>query len=129
MISLGRLRPWPFSLGVITLLVSNCATGLAGWHRPPTPLPTHFEPRQQVQLWHEGRSTLWHGVKAQGDTLTGIPYHRPLECSTCLQCIPLAAIDSVRLGSIERVGWVVAASPWLLGAALLIYLRESWGSD
>jgi len=28
-----------------------------------------------------------------------------------------------------RVGWLVAASPWILGALLLIYLRASWGSD
>lgn len=119
----------PFRLGVATLLLNGCAGGLAGWHRASGPLPPTFPPRQQLQVWRGGQHTLWHGVQVQADTISGIPFHRGLECDTCRQRLPLAGIDSVRLGSLERVGWIVAASPWLVGAALLIYLRASWGSD
>jgi hypothetical protein len=38
-------------------------------------------------------------------------------------------VDSLRFGSLERVGWLVAASPWVLSALLLIYFRATWGSD
>ena len=116
-------------LSTVGLLLTGCAGGLAGWRRAPTPLPPCVAPRQQVQIWPRGHNILWHGVEIRGDTLLGTPYHRPLACDSCRQRLPLAAVDSIRLGSLEQVGWVVAASPWLLGAALLAYLRFSWPSD
>jgi hypothetical protein len=118
-----------FRLGLATLLLNSCAGGLAGWHRASGPLPASFPPRQQVQVWQGTRHTLWHGVQVQSDTIGGIPFQRGLDCDTCRQRLPLVAIDSVRLGSLERVGWIVAASPWLISATLLICLRASWGSD
>ena len=116
-------------LSTAVLLLTACAGGLAGWRRAPSPLRPSFAPRQQVQIWQREHSLLWHGLEIQGDTLLGIPYHRPLACDSCRQRLPLAEVDSLRLGSLEQVGWVVAVSPWILGAALLAYLRFSWPTD
>jgi hypothetical protein len=122
-----RLR----QLGMLLCLLGSpgCAGGLAGWQRPPEPLPDSLPPRQQVQIWSRDRSFIWHGVWREGATLTGVLYHRPLTCGRCRQTMPLEAVDSLRLGSLERAGWLVASSPWLLAGAFLIYMRATWGSD
>lgn len=119
----GRL-PWA---AAATFLLSGCAGGLAGWNRVPPPLPAAFETRQQVQVWQGSRNTIWHGVQIRADTISGIPYHRPLESDSSRRHLPLATVDSVRLGSLQRVGALVAASPWLIAAALLVYFRLAWG--
>ncbi len=80
-----------------------------------------------MQLWQGGKSTLWHGVEIRGDTISGISFHRPLESADERQYLPLTTLDSVRLGNLKRVGALVAASPFLLAAALLVYLRLAWG--
>jgi hypothetical protein len=103
-------------------LMSGCAGGVAGWHRVPEPIPPAFAPRQQVQVWQDGRNVLWHGVEVRGNSLTGIPFQQPLSCASCRRNLPLAAVDSLRSGNMERVGWLMVASPWLLGAACLLYL-------
>jgi hypothetical protein len=82
-----------------------------------------------VQVWHGAHNVVWHGVQRHSDTLTGIPFHRPLDCRGCREALPVASVDSLRFGSLERVGWLVAASPWVLSALLLIYFRATWGSD
>jgi len=119
----------PLRIGAVVLLLTGCAGGLAGWHRTPTPLPPCFAPRQQVQIWQRDHNAIWHGVELRGDTLLGIPYFRPLECDSCRQRLPMAAVDSVRLGSMEQVGWLVAASPWILTGAMLAVLRFNWPTD
>jgi hypothetical protein len=95
----------------------------------PAPCRPAFRPANKCKCGKGTRHTLWHGVQVQSDTIGGIPFQRGLDCDTCRQRLPLVAIDSVRLGSLERVGWIVAASPWLISATLLICLRASWGSD
>jgi hypothetical protein len=112
---------------LLTWLPAACAGGLAGWERAPVPIPDSFALRQQVQVWRGDHSLIWHAVERQDSTLSGIPYHRPPDCDSCREKVPLETVDSLRLGSLERVGWLVAASPWILGALSLIYLRATWG--
>lgn len=122
--TVAHVRPWMLWLALTIPSLGNCA----GWRRASMPYPASFEPRQQVQVWYNGRNVLWHGVELRGDSIRGIPYHRPLDCDSCRLALPLP-VDSLRLGSLERVGWFVAASPWIVGAALLVYLRWEWGDD
>jgi hypothetical protein len=115
-------------VGLITLL-TGCAGGLAGWQRVESTPALDFTPRQQVQVWHDGRSDIWHRVRPVPDSLSGIPYHRPLDCDSCRVCLPLGAIDSLRLGRLERAGMMVGALPFLGLASVILALRLDWGND
>lgn len=115
-------------LGVLAI-VSGCAAGLVAWHRPATPGPRTFPPHQQVQVWHGGQADVWHGVRWTVSSRSGIPYHRRLECEQYRVTLPAEAIDSLRLGNLERAGFVAGAAPFVAVAAVVIAMRLGWGSD
>jgi hypothetical protein len=115
-------------LGVLGI-VSGCAGGLVDWHRPAAPGLRTFPRHQQVQVWHGGRAEVWYGVRWTATSLSGIPYHRQLECAQCRLTLPAEAIDSLRLGNVERAGLVVGAAPFVAVAAVVIAMRLGWGSD
>ena len=77
----------------------------AGWHQSaqlsPGPLPV----RQQVQVWQRGRALQWHAVSVSSDSVTGIPFHRPVDCGTCRLTVPRSGIDSLRLGNPTAGFW------------------------
>lgn len=93
------------------------------------PVPARFPPRQQVQVWHGGGPALWHGVRRESDSLSGIPYHQPIDCAGCRVSLPTAAVDSVRLGDLERPGMLLGAAPFVAMAVAALAIRLSWGSD
>jgi hypothetical protein len=124
--TLSRFILW--NVGFLSLL-TGCAGGLGAWHRTELTPPQQFKPRQQVQVWHDDGADLWHGVRTLRDSLSGIPYHRPLECDSCRVSLPLAAIDSVGLGDLERAGMILGALPFVALGAAVIAMRLSWGDD
>ena len=77
----------------------------AGWHRVTTPAPATYPPRQQVQLWSLGRMHRWHAVRASADSVSGIPFLRPIDCDSCRVSIPQAEVDSLRLGNPTGALW------------------------
>jgi hypothetical protein len=115
-------------VGLLAVL-TGCAGGFGGWHQPKPALPQRFSPRQQVQVWHDHRTEVWHGVRRVRDSLSGTPYHRPLECDSCRVSLPITAIDSLRLGNLERPGLVLAALPFYALGVLVVAMRLDGGSD
>jgi hypothetical protein len=88
--------PRPCSAGVLGLLLLGCGPR---W-KFVEPSAT-IEPAQQVQVWHAGRSEVWHGVRVDSGSVTGIPYHRPRSCEQCRLALVRSEIDSLRFGSLH----------------------------
>lgn len=77
----------------LLLLTQGCS---AGWRRVSELEP--FAPRQQVQVWHQGRALRWHALHVGPDSVSGIPYVRPITCASCRLAVPRGAVDSIRVG-------------------------------
>ena len=64
-----------------------------------------------------------HGVIVGADTVSGIPFLKPLDCDSCRVRIERAEVDSLRIGEPVDGFWKTAA----LGAALgLLFLCPLW---
>lgn len=94
------------------LLVSACG----GWQRLPDLSPDTLPRRQQVQLWSGGQARVLHAVRIDSDSIHGVPFQLPPTCDSCRVAIPLAAVDSLRLGNQEAPAIV------LIGSGLLVFL-------
>jgi hypothetical protein len=70
----------------------------AGWHQPLSLAPGAWTPRQQVQVWTGGQAVRWHGVVIRTDSISGVPFLQRLDCDNCRRAVPLAEVDSVRVG-------------------------------
>jgi len=84
------------------LLVSQCVAlqGCGpGWRIVGPPTPATFPERQQVQVWHGGRAEQWHAVVLGADSISGIPFHRPISCDSCRVGLARVAVDSLRVGN------------------------------
>jgi len=86
----------------------------AGWHQSTAVAPEELAPRQQAQIWQHGTALQWHAVRITPDSVSGVPYFRPVDCDSCRQQVPRAAVDSIRLGNPvagfwKSVGLVVGA--------------------
>ncbi|HEY8196422.1 MAG TPA: hypothetical protein VIG04_05565 [Gemmatimonadales bacterium] len=87
-------------------------------------LPT----RAQVQLWQGERVTLLDAVTLESDTLRGVPFTQAPTCDSCGVRIPLAAVDSLRVGSKERGFFRTAGLVVAIGAAWA-YLTRGMGGE
>ena len=115
----------PYVFGVVGLL--GCG---AGWHQPAAVAPDGIPARQQVQVWHNGSVLQWHAVRITPDSVSGVPYFRPVDCDSCRRRVPRAAVDSIRLGNPvagfwKSVGLVVGT----LAAFGVIYCWEGCTSN
>jgi hypothetical protein len=99
---------------VLILVIAGCG---AGWRRIPAPEAGTFAPRQQAQLWEAGKAHQVHAVVVGPDSITAIPFTRPIECDTCRLTWPRNAVDSVRLGSPVAGFWKGVG---LVGAAFAV---------
>jgi hypothetical protein len=81
---------------MILLLISACG---AGWHRVPSPEPGALTPRQQAQLWEGEKAHQMHAVIVGPDSISAIPFFRPIDCDSCRRTLARSSVDSVRLGS------------------------------
>ncbi len=108
-----------------------CVLGLgtlgcgAGWHQPPQLAPGPLPPRQQVQVWVDGRADRWHGVVVGRDSMSGIPFVRSLTCDTCRRAVPLASVDSVRVGKPVAGFWKTLGL--VVGIQLAAFAVICWG--
>jgi hypothetical protein len=77
-----------------------------------------------VQVWASGQAVQLHGVIVGADSVSGIPFFKPLDCESCRVSIPLGAVDSMRVGDSMDGFWKTAA----LGAvaALVVLCRLGW---
>jgi hypothetical protein len=106
--------------------ITLCATigCFAGWRRLVLPPDTVLTPRQQVQLWQGRTSRVLHAVRLTSDTLYGIPFQQPPTCDTCTVALPLAEIDSLRLGNQETPGVAIVSLSFgalLVGLYILLH--------
>lgn len=98
------------------VLVAACG---AGWHRPAQLEPGAWAPRQQVEVWSGGSARRWHAVTVGPDSISGVSFLQPPACDSCRIALPLAAVDSVRLGDPVAGFWKTAGL--VLGVPLLIW--------
>jgi hypothetical protein len=85
----------------------------AGWRRQPDLEPGPLPPRQQAQVWHQGRAERWHVLVISADSVSGVSFMRPVDCDSCRVVLPRAQVDSIRLGNPvagfwKTVGLIVA---------------------
>lgn len=97
------------------LVVSGCS---GGWHRVEPIAPRTFGHRQQVQVWTNAGSSVVHAVKLDAQSISGVPFTQHPDCDSCRVAIPLATVDSVRLGNKEK-GFILAVGA-VVGSLLLL---------
>ena len=109
-------------LSAIVQLAGGCG---AGWHSVSDLEPGPLRPRQQAQVWQDDKAHQVHGVVVEPDSISGIPYARPLECDSCRITLPRGEVDSVRLGSPVAGFWktfgLISA---VLGAACMRWCMQ-----
>jgi hypothetical protein len=98
----------------LLLLTAGCGSG---WRRVD-PAPATLRPRQQVQVWSGGHARVLHAVIRDRDSLSGVPFQLPPGCDSCRITLPLATIDSLRVGNMEG-GAYKSIGVALLGAVAL----------
>ncbi|MEP6686820.1 MAG: hypothetical protein ABJC36_00635 [Gemmatimonadales bacterium] len=87
---------------LFALVLSGCG---AGWRSLPPLAPSALPPDQQVQVWSQGKARQWHGVLVTADSVSGVPFLRPLPCDSCRLALPRAQVDSLRVGSPSNGFW------------------------
>jgi hypothetical protein len=107
-----------YSVVVMCLFLLACG---AGWRRADLQTGV-LKPRQQVQVWRGNTATRLHAVVITSDSVSAVPYWRPIECDTCRVQIARAEVDSMRFGNPvagfwKTVGLVLAipAAFWVGG--------------
>lgn len=97
----------------------------AGWRQPSEISPGPLSPRQQVQVWRQGTVVRWHAVVLTPDTVSGIPFNRPIDCASCRLGFPRSSVDSLRLGDPVAGVWksVGLAIGALIAACLAVCPR------
>ena len=125
---------WRGAVAVASLLLTAACSPV--WHRLATPRPLTPDRTKRVQVWSHGSHVdHWYAVIVSSDSITGIPYDTspeasfsPLDpprpepgCKGCRRSLPLADVDSIRLGSVNPafygfavvggiafIGWLIA---------------------
>ena len=110
----------------LLLLTAGCG---AGWRRID-PAPATLPPRQQVQVWSDGHALVFHAVTRTQDSLSGVPFQLPPDCDSCRVTLPLASIDSLRVGNMASGAYKSIGVAFLGIAALgtLLYWA-GYGAD
>jgi hypothetical protein len=81
------------------------------WSGAKPPTPQEFPARKQVQVWTDDRSWRLHGVRITADTLSGIPFMQSLDCDSCRTVLPLATVDSIKMGRSEAASIAIVVVP------------------
>src|SRR5258708_22325130 len=114
------------ALAATAFLACGCG---AGWHqRARVPLGA-LPARKQVQVWQGGTALRWHAVRVGADSVSGIPFQRPVACDSCRIALPRASVDSLRLGSPVAGFWKTVG---LIGGRVVLaggrFLFPGWFS-
>jgi len=112
--SVGRI----LVAGVLALGAPSCG---AGWHRPPELAPGAWPVGQQAEVWSGGEHQRWHAVVVGADSVSGVRFVEPATCDTCRRALPLAAVDSVRIGNPVAGFWRSVLLVTGVAYALLTY--------
>lgn len=104
------------SLLVVVLALAAC--GAANWRPVPDPAPRQFPARDVLEFPWAGENVRLHGVRVEGDSLTGVWYLQPPECDSCRVSYPARVLRTARVGRPERVGFVIPIVV-VLGVGLL----------
>jgi len=111
----------------LLILASGCS---AGWKRVHPPGPMTYSKRQQVQVWHGTEAVVLHAVAVDSATLSGVPFIEHPDCDSCRIRLPIASVDSVRLGNQER-GFLLGVGAVVLSMAILLayFCRDGCTAD
>jgi hypothetical protein len=110
--------------------------GCSGWVRLPEGPPKQAPEFKQFQVWSRGKLLTLHSMRAEQDTLRGIPVDQPRACEDCRVSLAMADVDSVMvaggrsehaftmvgllvglaaiiaiLGGLDFANWLAQASP------------------
>ena len=110
----------------LSLVLLGCG---AGWRRIDIPEPGPLPARQQVQVWHRGETERWHALVVSADSVSGIPFRRPVSCDSCRLALPRAVHGLyVRAGEVALDGMPLGPDTATLvrGAATLTGTGEVW---
>ena len=81
---------------VLALLAAGCTTSEVRWRKLDQPTPV--KPHDVVWIWSHAALDKWQAVVFTHDSISGIPLVMPLKCDSCRRSLPLAQVDSMRLG-------------------------------
>lgn len=84
-----------WSILVFVLSTASC-TSYLGWR--PLEQPTPVKPHDFVWIWSRGTVHTWQAVVFTPDSVSGIPDGMSLKCDSCRRSLPLAQVDTMRLG-------------------------------
>ena len=51
----------------------------------------------------------WHALRITADSVTGIPFIRPITCDSCRRSVPRSEVDSIRFGNPVAGFWKTLA--------------------
>ena len=106
--------------GILIVATAMAPPGCtAGWHQPSPVETARLDSRQQVQVWRRGAAVRWHAVRVSADSISGVPYLRPVGCDSCRLSYPRAAVDSIRLGQPVAAFWKTVGVVVGVGLAIL----------
>lgn len=92
----GRLR-LSHKLGMLALALALAVTGCNPRWMRVEPATLQIQPRTRIQVWVERTAYDLHGITVGPDSLAGVPFFRPLDCSGCAVRIARADVDSLRV--------------------------------
>jgi hypothetical protein len=111
---------------VVLLFATGCWSGY--WGRRPIDHPTPLQDQEPVWIWTSGRVEKWHAVVITQEHVSGVPYQMSVHCDSCWRSIPLAKVDSMKVGYHtfpENVTYAVRATTLVvlgeIAAALLVH--------
>jgi len=117
-------------LAVLVIVQSACG---AGWRQPPAFPTSSPPPRQQAQVFTGGRVLQLHAIHVSADTLSGVPFLRPIGCDSCRIRIARTEIGSLRFGDPTAGLWstvsLVVAVPALAIGILCLTRHVCPGMD
>ena len=80
-----------------------------------------------------GRELQLHAMRISADSLSGVPFIRPVDCDSCRVRFARTEIDSIRLGDPTAGLWstvgLVVVGPVLVLAILCLTARACPGQD
>jgi len=113
-----HLASWsstPLRSGFRGLTAILLATACLNVHWRRTELPRQVDYDKQYQVWSHGKAVRWHYVHIGPNTVSGIPFDKPLDCDSCRQRIPKTDVDSILVRESKTENYILYASVLAIG--------------
>jgi hypothetical protein len=75
-------------------------------------------------VWASGQALRLHGVVVKADSVSGIPFFKPLDCDSCRVGLRRTEVDSLRVGDPMNGFWGTTALG--VAVALVVLCRLGW---